>query len=68
MPSLVAPDLISAKKSGGTAAVAALESEVFPLPPVKKLKDGAAASSNATFLAASKSAKARWIARHGRTS
>jgi hypothetical protein len=60
MPSLVAPDLLAAKKSGGAQAVAALESEVFPVLPVKKLSDGAAASSSSSFLLASKNAKARF--------
>ena len=62
MPSLIAPDLIAAKKSGGVQAVAALESEVFPLAPIKKLRDGVAAGSSSSFLSASKNAKARFDA------
>ncbi len=62
MPSLIAPDLIAAKKSGGTQAVAALESEVFPLAPIKKLREGVAAGSSSSFLLASKNAKARFDA------
>ena len=49
IPSLTAPDLIGAKKSGGVQGVAALESEVFPQPPLKKLKEGASAGSNSAF-------------------
>jgi hypothetical protein len=62
IPSLTAPDLIGAKKSGGVQGVAALESEVFPQPPLKKLKEGASAGSNSAFLSASKAAKARFDA------
>ncbi len=60
MPSLTAPDVIGAKKAGGAAAAAALDSDVFPLPPIKKLSDGVAAASNSAFLVASKNAKARF--------
>jgi hypothetical protein len=60
MPTLTSPNLIAAKKAGGLQAVAALESDVFPVPPLKKLRDGAVAASNPSFLIASKSAKARF--------
>ncbi len=62
MPSLIAPDLLAAKKSGGVQAVAALESELFPVAPMKKLRDGLAAGSSSSFLSASKNAKARFDA------